>query len=926
MTNNHALDGQGRIPMNRLKLLTVFVHFLAENQLCDRARLEAEWPRLCEHQQVVDPNTALQALRSWNVGLRQDIADAQIVAEFYRSIHSSSQRMQDLSESAEQKTHIGAEHQPSSGTTLDRIPSEVRAGRTEFKEIGRGAMGVVYACRNKKLLRTEIMKMVVEGADPEWLVRFGNEARTLAQISHPNVVTIYDVYSGDGQPCILIEHIAGKDLEECLDEVYGRRKVPSPTRTWSLGQKLQCFLGIVRGVAAIHSIRPGKLIHRDLKPANIMVRETGEPVVLDFGLAGTEQQVTYKQGQSAANSGQLLAPDLTQAGSVLGTPAYMAPEQALGDPLTQAADITALGKIIYEMITGLVLHHGSSLFATMEICANDDPSGRVREEFAALQIPDGVMQITLKCLLKDPADRYQDAGELEDALEAYFENERRVAHLEEQTQIQRMLDQERELDRAAESNRRFKWGIGIGAAIVALVTGLLINGNMQARARADAEATARTQAEAREKAEAEARANAEAAASADRQRLDSERRLRQVSDGIKVANSYIATSHWEAAKSQLLQVLALDSESSQAHELLAQCLAVLDDANVRLEYAWLANNAKRELEGLSVESLGPVRQVRFNELLKQAEGDKGVALNQLRAEMDGEEQGYRLFTLLAVDTMPDTTPAEIQVQIETCEPILAQLRGRAQQMAQILSNLFVIHQTQLRELEGMTDPRTRSELAARIVQAQRKAFQPLDTLATQEYTSWQEAYFMGCMLAMSGDTRTQQALVLINRAVTLNSNFYMSLWWRQELLRRLVNLVPNRDRQLNYADLRLALSDLTRLKQMKPTSELIDVYMADCLVEIVFHDTEAEAVLRQSRIQTAAQIMASLNPRVGALDSYTRQQFYLSGAKVFAIRWRIEGQEAFRETARRMLQEAQRFGIDPSYYIYRRVEMILRQQ
>src|SRR5262249_34352447 len=183
-------------------------------------------------------------------------------------------------------------------------------------ELGRGGMGVVYKARHLRLNRLVALKLILAGghAGPRELARFRGEAEAVAALQHPNVVQIYEVGEHDGCPFFSLELVSGGSL---ADKVRGQPQPPPETAR--LAQRL---------ARAIHYAHQRGILHRDLKPANVLLTEDGEPKVTDFGLAKRLEG----------------APAVTESGAVLGTPGYMAPEQAGGAKgLTTAADVYGLG-------------------------------------------------------------------------------------------------------------------------------------------------------------------------------------------------------------------------------------------------------------------------------------------------------------------------------------------------------------------------------------------------------------------------------------------------------------------------------------------------------------------------------------------------------------------------------------------------------
>jgi len=254
-------------------------------------------------------------------------------------------------------------------------------------EIARGGMGVVYKARHTSLNRVVALKMILSGqfAAEDDVRRFRQEAEAAANLDHSGIVPIYDVGEHEGRHFFSMKFIEGGSLAEKLPELRQDRK------------------GMVRLIAeisrAIHHAHQRGILHRDLKPANILLDEEGRPLVSDLGLA--------KQIQSDSA--------LTNTGAVVGTPAYMPPEQAAAKKeITTAADIYSLGAILYEALTGKPPHKGDSPVETMMLVLNQDIT-RPRELDGS--IDRSLELICLKCLEKNADDRYTSAAALAEDLE-----------------------------------------------------------------------------------------------------------------------------------------------------------------------------------------------------------------------------------------------------------------------------------------------------------------------------------------------------------------------------------------------------------------------------------------------------------------------------------------------------------------------------
>jgi serine/threonine protein kinase len=308
----------------------------------------------------------------------------------------------------------------SRGRKLPVVP-----GYEIIEEIGRGGMGVVYRARQLVLHRTVALKMVLTGfhAESKNLARLRAEAATLARLQHPNIVQIYDVGEADGRPYFVFEFVAGGSLAQ---HIQGK---PQPVRTAS-----QLVETLARAVQAAHD---NGVIHRDLKPANILLQKDEDerlkdtegsndsgarfivhgssfslPKITDFGLA----KCIGGDEDGAAPGG------LTATGDLLGTPNYMAPEQAMArrQPLGPTADVYALGAILYELLTGRPPFTGETPLTTVLQVLSNEP---VPVTQLQPNVPPDLETICLKCLRKEPRQRYTSALELADDLHRFLRDE-----------------------------------------------------------------------------------------------------------------------------------------------------------------------------------------------------------------------------------------------------------------------------------------------------------------------------------------------------------------------------------------------------------------------------------------------------------------------------------------------------------------------
>ena len=263
-------------------------------------------------------------------------------------------------------------------------------GYAILQELGRGGMGVVYKANQTKLNRLVALKMIRGGGeiDAAQLERFRIEAEALARLRHPNVVQIFEVGEVMGRPYFSLELLEGGSLEDRIDD--------TPQTPRSAAQLLATL------ALAVQAAHEAGVIHRDLKPQNVLFDRDGSPKITDFGLA---KRLDVESG-------------LTMTMQVMGTPSYMAPEQALGlnREIGPAADIYALGAILYTMLTGRPPLKGTDWRETLKMVADVEPVPPSRLQ---PKVPRDLETICLKCLAKAPHRRYASAGDFADDLRRY---------------------------------------------------------------------------------------------------------------------------------------------------------------------------------------------------------------------------------------------------------------------------------------------------------------------------------------------------------------------------------------------------------------------------------------------------------------------------------------------------------------------------
>jgi serine/threonine-protein kinase len=285
--------------------------------------------------------------------------------------------------------------------------------------LGRGGMGEVYRARDARLGRDVAIKVLPPAlaADADRRARFEREAQVLASLNHPNIAAVYGLEEADGRVAIVLELVEGPTLEERIVGVNVGSPERPPVRTdvrahGSVLPRDEAILIARQIVDALEAAHEKGIIHRDLKPANIKLSPDGRVKVLDFGLAKALAPVL--SGVDQENSPTLTTPAMTAIGMLLGTAAYMSPEQARGLVVDKRADIWAFGVVLFEMLTGGRLFHGATV--------SDTIAGVLRQEIDWRALPAGtppsIESLLRRCLDRDPKRRLRDIGEARLALEA----------------------------------------------------------------------------------------------------------------------------------------------------------------------------------------------------------------------------------------------------------------------------------------------------------------------------------------------------------------------------------------------------------------------------------------------------------------------------------------------------------------------------
>jgi serine/threonine protein kinase len=256
------------------------------------------------------------------------------------------------------------------------------------EQLGRGGMGEVYVADDINLNRKVALKFLPDAfaGDPERMARFEREARLLASLNHPNIAAIYGLEQAESKRFIVMELVEGETLQQRI----GKGAMP-------VEEALAICRQIAEGLEAAHE---KGVIHRDLKPANVMITEGDKVKILDFGLA----KALSDEAQSIDSSqSPTLTEAMTRPGVILGTAAYMSPEQAKGKSVDKRADIWAFGCILYECLTGKREFEGETVTETLAAVLTKEPE--------LVKVPANVRALLHRCLERDPKKRLRDIGE-----------------------------------------------------------------------------------------------------------------------------------------------------------------------------------------------------------------------------------------------------------------------------------------------------------------------------------------------------------------------------------------------------------------------------------------------------------------------------------------------------------------------------------
>ena len=308
-----------------------------------------------------------------------------------------------------------------------------------LEKLGQGGMGVVWKARDTRLERFVALKTLPAErlADPERRKRFVLEAKAASALNHPNIVHVYDIADAGAVPFIAMEYVAGKTL----DQLIGRKGL-------QMQQALKYAIQIADALARAHS---AGIVHRDLKPSNIMVDEHGLIKLLDFGLAKLTETAPNNVGQTATI--QASEQPRTEEGVIVGTVAYMSPEQAQGKHLDARSDIFSFGSVLYEMTTGRRAFQGETKLSTLSAILEREPTP---VSTVVPKTPPELEKLIARCLRKSPERRIQHMGDVKLALE----------ELKEESESGGLA-----AHRAAPRRRGLPWGVvALGLVVVAGIT------------------------------------------------------------------------------------------------------------------------------------------------------------------------------------------------------------------------------------------------------------------------------------------------------------------------------------------------------------------------------------------------------------------------------------------------------------------------
>lgn len=289
------------------------------------------------------------------------------------------------------------------------VPTTVAHYSVE-RELGRGAMGVVYLGRDSRLGRSVALKTMPAQVhdDPVRRARFEREATTLAAVNHPNIAAIFDIAEADGALYLILEYVEGPTLRDRISATGGANG------SLPLEQALDMCRQIAAGVGAAHA---AGVVHRDLKPDNVKIRPDGVVKILDFGIARASMGPSANTGTRGGDAPTVeidRSTASTVVGSIMGTPGYMSPEQARGESVGMPSDVWSMACIAFECLTGTLAFPGSTIADALAATLTSEPPW----EMMPARTPRRVIDLLKKCMIKDARRRFGDASEARIEFEA----------------------------------------------------------------------------------------------------------------------------------------------------------------------------------------------------------------------------------------------------------------------------------------------------------------------------------------------------------------------------------------------------------------------------------------------------------------------------------------------------------------------------
>jgi len=292
---------------------------------------------------------------------------------------------------------LSADAEPAAGSLG---PGSRLGGYHLLSLVGRGGMGEVYRARDGRLGREVAIKLLPPqlGSRPEMLARFEREARVLASLNHPNIATLFGFEADGSNRFLVMELVEGETLQDRIE-----RGPIAET------DALAIFVAVARGLAAAHE---KGVVHRDLKPSNIELAENGQIKVLDFGLA--KASIDGSSASASHSMSPTLSVGATQAGALLGTAAYMSPEQAKGREVDRRTDVWSFGCCLFEALTGERAFDGDSVAEILANVLKEEPDWTRLDGVSS----PGTIRLLRRCLVRDTARRPRDLGDLALEIEA----------------------------------------------------------------------------------------------------------------------------------------------------------------------------------------------------------------------------------------------------------------------------------------------------------------------------------------------------------------------------------------------------------------------------------------------------------------------------------------------------------------------------